>query len=252
MTVELLDAAPLPATHTGRLLVTQRSAEDRRYRSVGFLTYDGSAYSFAYLQSAVGQAWFRPLPGLARVGQPYVSGELFPLFRERLLSPRRPDYGATLAALDLPAEAEPFEVLGRSGGHRAGDSVEVIPVPVPDSDGHVSMSFFAHGVRHMSQEAQSAIAGLRRGEALGLVHESSNEVNDRALLVTHRGALRLGYVPDPLVGFVHEVRRAEHRLTVERANGLDVPFHYRLLIRVDGFVSADHVPFSGSEWTTVS
>lgn len=250
MTIELLDRATASLRHVDRLLVTQRG-EDRLYRPIGFLDYNGEHYAFAYLRSAVAQAWFRPLPGLSHVGTPYRSDQLFPLFRERVPSPRRPDYAATMQALDLPNGAEPFEVLARSGGHRAGDSIEVLPVPTPDERGGVTMWFFAHGVRHMSLDAQRAIATLRRGERLHLLDEPSNAVNDRALLVTDAGALALGYVPDPLVEFVHDVRAREHDLAVERANGVDVPYHHRLLIRLDGSVADGHVPFTGPAWATV-
>lgn len=250
MTVEMLDRVSAPLGHVRRLLVTQRG-DDSLYRPVGFLDYDGLHYNFSYLRSATSQPWFRPLPGLARVGRPYRSEELFPLFRERIPSPRRSDYDSTMFALDLPAGAEPFEVLARSGGHRAGDSIQVIPVPMPDFAGRVSMLFFAHGVRHMSPRAQEAISRLRRGERLQLVAEPSNPVNNRALLVADDSDLTLGYVPDPLVEFVHEVRERPHRLVVERANGPDVPYHHRLLIRLDGSVEPRRTPFSGPGWETV-
>ncbi len=251
MTVETLDRISTSLGHVRRLLVTQRG-DDRLYRSVGFLDYDGAHYTFSYLRSATEQPWFRSLPGLARVGTPYRSEELFPLFRERILSPRRPDYASTMDALDLPSGAEPFEVLARSGGHRAGDSIQVIPVPTPGPDGAISMLFFAHGVRHMNPRAQDAIGRLRRGHRLQLVDEPWNPVNNRALLVADDSDLALGYVPDPLVGFVHDVRRGSHALSVERANGPDVPYHYRLLTRLDGALDARQTPFEGLEWETVS
>lgn len=242
--------ARLDSVHdvTIRLLVTQRGEVDRLYRAIGFLSFDGVSYRFDYLRAAVDQPWFRPLPGLSRVGESYVSSDLFSLFRERVISSRRPDFESTMNALGLPQDAEPFEVLARTGGHRAGDTIELIPVPRPDDEGFVSCTFFAHGVRHMPDSAQDRIAELQPGILLDLRPEPGNPVNSRALLVTDGGELCLGYVPDPLVDFVHDVASRGHALTVERANGRDVAYHFRLLVRLTGRVGASTLPFEGPDW----
>lgn len=252
MSTTTLAAADLACDVDGRLLVTQRGEIDRLYRAIGFLSYDGAAYRFDYLRSAITQPWFRPLPGLSRIETPYLSPDLFALFRERVLSSRRQDFESTMRALGLPQDAEPFEVLSRTGGHRAGDTIELIPIPRPDNDGFVSFTFFAHGVRHMSERAQERIAELEPGFLLDLRAETANPVNPRALLVTDHGDLCLGYVPDPLVDLVHEVISTGHALTVERANGTDVPYHFRLLVRLTGRVHGLQTPFTGPDWATAT
>jgi len=67
------------------------------------------------------------------------------------------------------------------------------------------------------------------------------------LLVTDSGELPVGYVPDPLLGFVHEMTDVE--ASVLRANGPEVGFHMRLLVRLEGRLQSD--PFARSEWASV-
>lgn len=114
----------LPARHgaphtTGRFLVTLRGPATRGCRPVGFLDC-GQTYTFAYLRSEVQGPGFRPLLGLSHAEGPMHAAQLFPIFAEQIISPRRPDREQTLAALDLPVTAAPYEVLSRSGGRRVG------------------------------------------------------------------------------------------------------------------------------------
>ena len=58
-------------------------------------------------------------------------------------------------------------------------------------------------------------------------------MNERALVVTRDGH-RLGYVPDPLVDYVHVIMREDHQLVVERVNPAEAGLHMRLLVRLSG------------------
>lgn len=252
MTLEAAELREVRPSTPHLLLVTQKEPTQQLYRSIGFLEYDEAQYAFYYLRSAIAASWFRPLPGFSQVYRRYVSTELFPLFRERVPSSRRDDFRSTMRLLGLPQDAGPFEVLARSGGHRTGDSIELIPVPTVDPDGFVSFTFFSHGVRYMTEDAQNRIANLRAGELLKLVPELTNPVNPHAMLVTEHGRLSLGYVPDPLVDLVADISSRPHALTVERANGSDVPFHFRLMVRLAGRVDPRQpAPFTGLAWQPV-
>ena len=55
----------------------------------------------------------------------------------------------------------------------------------------------------------------------------------RALLVTQDG-VRLGYVPDPLLDFVHDIIATDYELLVERVNPPEAGLHMRLLVRLRG------------------
>lgn len=234
-----------------RLLVTVRDPRTRLYRSVGFLSQSATGYSFAYLRSAVERSDFRPLPGLARaVTGPVESGHLFPLFAERVISSRRPDREASLAVLGLPLDADPFEVLARSQGQRVGDTIELLPAPFAAPGTGVSFTFLAHGVRHLPTRSQARIGTLRPGDPLRLQSDSGNEVNPKAQIVTDLDDVWLGWMPDPLINVVESVERLS--LSVERSNGADVGFHFRLLVRLQGVVRADTQLFDGPAWETVT
>lgn len=229
-----------------RLLVTVRPGEGwdqphRLYRHVGFLTCLQDGYEFRYVQPAEG---FRPLLGFGDTTRHYRSSEMFPLFAERIMSARRPDRARYLEALDLSEDSEPWEVLMRSGGRRAGDTIEVVPEPMIATDGATSCTFLVHGVRHRGPEAGDVIASLRQGDLLELRWEPTNPVNERAVLVLSGSGVAIGYVPDPLVNYVHTVMHTgEHRLSVVRANAPDVGSHLRLLVRLEGYVPANYLPF---------
>ncbi len=235
-----------------RLLVTRQFPDSRLYRPVGFLTSDGDEYTFAYIRKSVEAQWFAPLPGLSDSGRRYSSNQLFPIFAERVISARRPDRTEALKALGLPEDAAPFEVLNRSGGQRVGDTIELVPMPWVASDGAFSQLFLVHGVRHSSAEAQDRIAHLNPGDRLVLRTDPDNPVNTLAVQVEDAEGLTLGFVPDPLAEFIQDVLE-DHRgykLSVEQANGVDAGYHFRLLVRLEGFVGPGEQPYTGLEWET--
>lgn len=231
-----------------RLLVTTRDPHTRQYRPVGFLSEEAGNYTFAYLRREVARDGFRPLPGLVgATNGPMSSDHLFPLFAERVISSRRPDRLASFQALDLPFDAAPMEVLARSHGQRVGDTVELLTAPSVRAGEDVSFTFLTHGVRYLDHVEQERINALAPREPLRLVVDRENPVNPRAQLVTDSDEVRLGWLPDPLIDVVDSVD--EPRVFVERANGPDVGFHFRLLVGFTGRAIADI--FSGSSWATV-
>ena len=217
----------LTALRTTRLLVSRQDPDTRLYSTVGELRRDGGDYIFRYDDEAK-----HPLPGLP-LGVEHRGSELFPIFSERILSARRPDHAVALEQLGLPADAEPFEVLAVSGGRRTGDTYEVTPLPDP---GDVELPFLVHGIRHLTETERAHVDGLAPGQLLALRPEPTNIKNKRALLVADDGT-RLGYVPDPLVEYVHQIIQREHTLRVERVNPPDAGYHLRLLVVLTGHLS---------------
>ena len=235
---------------TRRLLVTVQDLETKAYRPVGFLRYDGDQYTFAYLRREREREGFRPLPGLARAADgPLRSATLFPLFAERVISSRRPDRELSMDALGLPLDAEPMEVLARSHGQRVGDLIELLPAPEAAAGQVVDFTFLAHGVRYLTKAEQDRICALRAGDQLLLRRDVENPVNRRAYLVTDLEDARLGWLPDPLINVVDSME--DRQLAVERANGPEVGFHFRLLVWFSGTVSRDRPLSTGPQWETV-
>ena len=251
MTSVLQRAAGLSDDHartTGRLVVTIRRPSGS-YESVGILDAAPERYRFAYLRRAVEGAEFVPLLGFRDAERTYERPYLFPLFAERVISPRRPDRMQYLDALNLDADATPLEVLTRSGGHRGGDAIELVPVPRVDPQGRTQTFFMVHGVRYRDAAASNRIARLERGHTLRLVPEPENVKDPRAITVRDLDGLHLGYVPAPLTGYIHAL--ATHEVAVEVANGPAVNPHLRLLVELRGTLTSGAEPFDGPEWETV-
>lgn len=248
MTSTVAELPTRPPVIATRLLVTVRDHGTRRYRAVGFLRHEGDLFNFAYLRRELALDDFRPLPGLSRaIDGPLQSDSLFPLFAERVISSRRPDRQLSLDALGLPTDAAPMQVLARSQGQRVGDTIEVLPAPSVEIGEPVAFTFLTHGVRYLPEHDQNRITALTPGEPLRFQADPTNEANPRAQLVTDLGDIQLGWLPDPLIDVVNAID--EQRLSVERANGPDVGFHFRLLARLEGRVGQRGL-FSGPDWET--
>lgn len=239
---DLLDLSSAYAdghSKASRLIVTRRRACDGAYEAVGYLDRvphdeDGFTYAFAYLAAVVAPG-FVPIIGFRDVHRHYVSSRLFPSFAERVISAKRPDRPQYLAALDLDADADAWEILSASGGHREGDPIELVSLPRFDRHtGATQAHFLAHGVRHRGEAVSEHVTGLVDGYRLSLRPEPANEVDHRAIRIMD-GVHHLGYVPSPLLDYVHSVIDAgDHTLSVVRANPPGVHAHLRLLLRLEG------------------
>jgi hypothetical protein len=108
---------------------------DRRRRTaIGLLWREGSDFFFGYvpgLQDAEQRGMLRPaeFPHHERtIHDPYhAKGYLFPTFRERVPSPRRPDRAEMLRSWGVTRDEEDdsFAILARSGGILVTDRIEL-------------------------------------------------------------------------------------------------------------------------------
>lgn len=103
-------------------------------------------YMFAYTQGAleaVEKGEFRPLLAFPDMRQQYESRELFPLFKNRVLDPKRKDFAEYINWLALDANhRDPIEILALTGGERQTDSLEVFPKLEKAADNTFSCRFF--------------------------------------------------------------------------------------------------------------
>lgn len=212
---------------------------------------DGSeSYSFTYLKMAEILEGFEPLPGLPELHRRYTSTHLFPVFANRSMPRSRPEFDILARRVDLAGDADPFEVLARGGGRRATDRIEVFLAPERQPDGSGCALFFVRGIRHVPG-AEEALCDLRRGERLELVPDAGNRFNARALIVSAASQQHLGYVPDYLVEFIHEVQALTDtpvEITVEHVNDGLAPSHMRLLCRVTAPWPEGYEPFSDAQF----
>lgn len=231
----------------GRLIVAWQHPATRLISPVGLLEH-GIGYRFRYLRRAPDVEGFHPFLGFPDWPRSYVAERLFPMFAQRIMSPRRPDFHQFLRQLDLSDDASPWEQLERSEGRRTGDTVQVFPIPTVRPDGSSTCRFLVHGIRHVNGGRLPPVA---RGEHLALRADDENPVNPAAVLVCSSKHRPLGYVPDLLLDHLRVLRATQPpRLVVEHVNGPDAPAHLRLLVRLDGRAPAGYEPMSGPDWAT--
>jgi hypothetical protein len=122
---------------------------------------------------------------------------MFPLFANRLISKKRPEYRDFLRWLDLREdEADPLVLLARTEGVRETDSLTVFPSPEPDTKGRYVVHFFTHGLRHLPEDARIRVGALRAGERLYLMPDPQNSHDSYAIaLRTDDPATIVGYCP---------------------------------------------------------
>lgn len=233
------------------LLVTWQQPDTRAMLPVARLSFDGEAYRFNYLPTATSIDGFRPLIGFKDVSKTYESGELFPLFQERILDPARDDFERVLTELDLdPASATPWEQLVRSGGGSEGDTLQVTPLPHEDHTDWSCTALVA-GLRYFQMKSvrtelgdtpvysesgfEAVLASLEAGSALIVRKEIGNVYNSDALLLFTPGGDVVGYLPDWVAKLSAAARNAggaDPLVTVERVNAMDSGWHLRVLVSV--------------------
>ncbi|MGD1173771.1 hypothetical protein ACKUVQ_10850 [Mycobacterium seoulense] len=255
-------------TGTGRrLVVTWQNPIDRRISPVGMLNFDGQTYSFYYIRNALRVAGFRPFLGFPDLQVRYQSNRLFPLFAQRAMTPRRPDFTRWVTRLGLTEDATPWEQIARSGGRREGDTIQLFPAPVI-SDGRLDCDFLVHGMRYVLErklpvgkefwrpptrtELEARLSTLRPDDELRLLNEPTNRVNTRAILATTTDDFPLGWVPDLLVEEIHRVpNRSSVRASVRVVNGPEAGWHLRLLAHLTAEVPDDFEVFEGTGWESL-
>jgi uncharacterized protein YegP (UPF0339 family) len=226
---------PPRAGDVRRLFVAWQDPDTRSITPVGRLTRrrgsDGDTFEFHYLRRVRQLPHFRPFVGFPSLHESYESASLFPFFENRIMPRTRDDYGDYVGMLGLSVDADPFEILARSEGRRATDTIEVFPEPTLEN-GTVTCRFLVHGVRHIAG-AHDAIDDLRIGEALYVLPDPLNEFDDQAVLLRTGDYRLVGYVPAYLTSLIHGPLNVYGldavRVSVEHIGDRSGPSHLRLL-----------------------
>ncbi|MEQ3551193.1 hypothetical protein WIS52_11995 [Pseudonocardia nematodicida] len=239
--------APEAGRSSGSLIVAWQHPDSRLISPVGRLDHGpGVRYRFRYLRTASEVTGFQPFLSFPEWSGDYRSERLFPLFSQRIMSPRRSDFAEYLRQLHLDSNATPWEQLSRSEGRRTGDTVQVFPIPSIEADGSSTCCFLAHGIRHVTG---GVLPPLEQGDRLGLRTDPENPVNPIAQVILSPSGEDLGFVPDLLLEHLAALGdTGPVTLTVEHVNGPDAPAHLRLLVRLDGVVPDGYRPMAGPRW----
>lgn len=242
------------------LVVVVQDPHSRRWFPVGRLSFAGKLYHFRYTRGAVearDAGTFLPFGVMTNFEATYRSEKLFPLFQNRVMPRSRPEYKAythwLLGDSDESVELSPLRELGRSGGARATDNIQLYPVP-KNVDGYYRMSFFAHGVRHLPEAAQQAIDAQRLRTKLLLVPDPKNEHDSDALtLQTEAPSMPVGYCPRFLcldfLKILHEDPQTE--VVLAQVN-TDAPLQFRYRCELTARWPDRFKPFDTAAFQVVS
>jgi hypothetical protein len=229
------------------LLVLWQHPHTRELIPIGRFGHHGHTYSFAYTRAAADIPDFRPLPGLPDLHHRYESAHIPAVFGQRVMDRDRPDFDGYARALGLdPTHATPWEQIVESGGRRAGDTLQFMPVPVL-VNGRALARFLVNGVRHIPEEPhtlvgrtvhvaveqqEEAIQSLARGSTVLIEPEDDNPQDPDACLVTVHG-VPVGWVPRALSASVRELAARPLEASVHRVAEPGTPPHVRLVLDVD-------------------
>jgi hypothetical protein len=234
-------------------LAWQDQGASRAWFPVGRLDISRGTHRFRYIHGAERArdvAGFEPVADFPDFHRSYESDRLFALFQNRVLTPGRRDFHEYLRMLDLPDNAEPFEILEVGGGKRATDSFEVFPKIEKGPDDAFRCRFFLHGWSHVNPGAKERLHALTPGEKLYICIELTNPATQFAVQVQTEDYHMIGWAPRYLVGdLVAAIARAggHYAAHVVRINPMPAPSKQRVLIELRGNWP-DYEPMSGPDF----
>ncbi|MYC07682.1 MAG: DNA-binding protein [Chloroflexi bacterium] len=235
--------------------------QDRREKGwfpVGRLDIDvdSSDYCFGYIRGAkraIEEVGFAPLLEFPNLCEKYRSSDLFPIFKNRVMSSKRPDFIDYVRSLDLPVTADPIQILSVSGGRRVTDSYEIFPKIDKAPDGSFTCRFFLHGWRYINSAAQNRIGSLKQDENLYVTLELTNPATGLAVQIQTENYHMIGWAPRYLV---HDLASAmaesptKYEAHVVRVNPQGAPINNRVLIEMNGCWNR-HEPMSGDDFKPI-
>ena len=235
-------------------LAWQDTENSKRWYPVGRLDADAEKrrYSFRYTggaQCVAGMIGRPPVRDFPHLDKAYQSEELFPLFQNRVMNPRRPDFARRLEYMDLPEHANGLDMLALNLGVRVTDAYEVFPKLARGDDGGFVCRFFLHGGKHTGPAAQERVGSLAAGEELRAAVELNNPLGELALQLQSADYQLLGWAPRYLAP---DLAQAEAPGALEarvvRVNPPPVPSEQRVLVELRGRWPENYEPMSGEDY----
>lgn len=213
-----------------------------------------SYYRFRYTGGALEaqrQTGMRPLLAFPDFHRQYESPELFPLFKNRVISPSRKDFAEYLSWLDLDANhSDPIAMLAVTGGERTTDNLEVFPKVEKDAEGNFKVRFFLHGMRHVSAPARARGGLLKDGEILRVMVEMDNPATRLALALHTDDYQMVGWAPRYLVRDLMQSISESPMLSahVVKVNEGPAPLNRRVLVELSGRANEGFDPMTSPDF----
>lgn len=239
------------------LYVAIQDHDSRKWSPVARVRKQGDLYRLNYTGGAKDLAGFKGFGLMKSLDKEYVSHEIFPLLKNRVLAAGRPESKRLIGWLGLgEGEYDAFEELARTGGVRATDTIELIPEPEPTSQNRYEAYFFVRGARHLPPSTEEVINHLQVGDRLYLMKDVQNEVDPYALLLRTKDPISvIGYAPRyysedfSILASGDDVTEA--CVTVEQINP-DAPLAYRILCKINAPWPKSFTPCESSKFTSLA
>lgn len=237
------------------LFLAWQSPETRAWFPVGRLEADEyqSQYVFHYTRG-VDRAkleGFHPMSSFPDFSKRYESSELFPLFKNRVLTSNRRGFEDYLRSLDLDTSSvDLLDILAITGGERQTDSLEVFPKLEKADDSTFRCRFFLHGLRYCHETVRERILALQVGESLGVLLELNNPATGLGFQFKTQDQLLLGWSPrylvDDLIGAAVSYHHLEAKVVLNNPEG--TPLNRRVLIEMTGKLPENYQPMSSEDF----
>lgn len=218
-----------------QIYVAWRHPIKRSWHPVGLLYRDDNLYHFVYTKGAL-TSGFPLFPRMSKIGE-YHSSELFPLFGNRIMSEKRPDYKNYFKWLNIkPGEASPLKMLGLTEGIKPTDHLEFFQCPVKSNDNQYKVTFTLHGLQYFPTNVIQRVNELKEGERLYLVPDPQNEWDRNAIMLrTSDPVYSIGYCPRYLSqdfsALLKNANVDNVKVSVKKVNK-DAPLSLRLLCQI--------------------
>ncbi len=227
-------------TEPKRVFVAWQDPNARNWHVVGRLTEYEDRFAFNYTKGALREDFIR-FNGMDELNKTYISKDLFPLFKNRLLSHKRPEYPDFIHWLGLKKDKiTPAEILGRSGGRRMTDQLQMFNKVDFSEDGSFEYFLFAHGLNYLTTSAKERISKLKNGEQLLFCIDCQNQYDKYAMIIrVDKPAEIVGYCPRYLAAHVLDCLKEDKdsiKVYVEALNE-DAPSNYKLMCKIKGKLS---------------
>jgi len=146
-------------------------------------------------------------------------------------------------------EADPISILSVSGGVRVTDKLQTFPKVEPDSDGNFHLRFFAHGLRYLNKDSQTAAKALKAGDKLRIMVEVNNPATRLAVTLHNQDYVMVGWAPrylvDDLVKCIPNAPEIE--ACVAKVNRGHAPLNQSLLVEYSGRAPEDYALMSSPD-----
>jgi hypothetical protein len=243
---------------SGVLYLAWKDPVKRRWYPIGRLTFRDGCYEFVYTHGVVTarrESAFEPIPLFPDFHRIYPGDDLFPLFRNRIFNPKRPEYRDHIRFLDIDEESpRELRILARSGGARATDTFEVFGEPEL-RNGWYRYVFFARAIDQLPEESRERILQLQPGDRLYLIHDFQNPADSNALLLRTAGDKKgdwhlTGFCPRYVASDLGRLGHgsANAHVTVRQVNDVPAPMQLRLLCELKLKAQPGFEPFAGEEF----